>query len=563
MSYDVPPSQPPSGPPETLDFGGGRPVPPTGGRRRGWLVGVGAVALVAVGGASWAAWSFLSTGAQPAEALPDTTIAYVSIDLDPSGGQKIEALQTLQKFPAFDERVGLDPDDDVRAWIFEELQGVAGCENLDYADDIEPWLGDRFAVAAVDTGGKMPAPVYVLQVSDASAAEDGFAAIRDCAGGGGDNGAWTIDGDWALIAEEQETVDAVADATAEGTLAADDDFQQWTGEAGDPGIVSLYAAPGAGTFLAEVFREFALTPGDADFTTARECSVDTETGDRLCEEHAYSASHASISEPDLDLVPDETLEALEDFGGAASTLRFDDGGLELEVAGDAGDASDVTSGVRAGDAVASLPEGTVAALGLSLGDAWFDRLLEQIAVATGQSTEELVAEAEGELGIELPEDAEKLVGEAFALALGPDFEFESFLADSPQGEIGVKVLGDPDGIEGVLDQLRTAAAGADEGILDSDVGDDAVAIGPDADFRKALLSDGGLGDSDAYNDVVEGSDDAATVLYVDFDAADGWLVELAGDEAEVRDNLEPLRALGVSTWLDGDMTRAVFKVTTD
>ena len=49
------------------------------GRRRsqeGLLVAGGVVGLVAIGVGAWAAVSFLATGPQPAEALPDTTLAY-------------------------------------------------------------------------------------------------------------------------------------------------------------------------------------------------------------------------------------------------------------------------------------------------------------------------------------------------------------------------------------------------------------------------------------------------------------------------------------------------------
>jgi hypothetical protein len=63
--------------------------------------------------------------------------------------------------------------------------------------------------------------------------------------------------------------------------------------------------------------------------------------------------------------------------------------------------------------------------------------------------------------------------------------------------------------------------------------------------------------------VVEHADDAAAVLYIDFDAGDDWLAELAGDDDEVRDNLAPLAALGMSGWVDGDTAHTVIKVTTD
>ena len=81
------------------------------------------VGLVAVGVGAWAAYNFLTTGPQPAEALPAKTLGYVSIDLDPSGGQKIEALQTLNKFPAFKDYVGINADDDLRKEIFRPDPG--------------------------------------------------------------------------------------------------------------------------------------------------------------------------------------------------------------------------------------------------------------------------------------------------------------------------------------------------------------------------------------------------------------------------------------------------------
>lgn len=492
------------------------------------LAAGGAIVAVAAGGAAWAAWSFFSTGEQPAAALPASTVAYASIDLDPSGGQKIAALRVLSKFPAFEDVVGIDADDDVRRWIFEEFQGEAGCEGLDYADDVEPWLGDRFAVAAVETSGGTPAPVFVLQVSDEDGAEAGLQAVRECAGGDADEGAWSIGDGWAVLGETQEIVDDVVDDAADASLADDDDFQHWIGEAGDSGIVSLYAAPEAGALLAAEFdgidEELGLEPGE--------------------------------------VVPEESLEMLEDFRGAAATFRFDDGGLELEMAADAGVSGRVAAGDAAGDLVASLPEGTVAALGLSLGDGWFDKLLDQVSLATGESRDELVAQASDELGIDLPDDAETLAGKAIALAVGGEFDPESWF-EGPGTGLGVKVLGDPEGVEDVLDKLRAAAAGQDAGMLDSDADEDAVAVGPDAGYREKLLSDRGLGDTGSFQRVVEHHDDAAAVLYVDFDAGDDWLVTLADGDPEVRENLEPLEALGLSAWLDGDTSHAVLKITTD
>ena len=53
------------------------------------------------------------------------------------------------------------------------------------------------------------------------------------------------------------------------------------------------------------------------------------------------------------------------------------------------------------------------------------------------------------------------------------------------------------------------------------------------------------------------------VLFLDFDADDDWLVRLFEDEPELSDNVDPLSAVGVSGWVEGDIVHGVFKVTTD
>ena len=112
---------------------------------------------------------------QPAEALPAGTLAYASVDLDPSGSQKIEAFRMLKKFPAFKEELGgFDADDDIRRKIFEQadVRLRASTTTTTSSRGSAP----SFAVAAVDTGEEQPSPVGVVEVTDAGAAEDGLAA---------------------------------------------------------------------------------------------------------------------------------------------------------------------------------------------------------------------------------------------------------------------------------------------------------------------------------------------------------------------------------------------------
>ena len=327
------------------------------------LIGGAAVAAVAVaGGAAWAAMSFFSTGEQPAAALPAGTLAYAGIDLDPSGGQKIEALRMLNKFPAFEDELGLDTDDDLRKALFDEIQGGEdACDNLEYARDIEPWLGNRAGVGMIDAE---PTVVFVVQVSDADAAAAGLEKLKNCvANGDADKAAppdadlgFAIEGDWAVLAETTEIAERVAADGAASSLADDADFQTWTGRAGDPGVLTVYAAAEAASAIFD--SADGLLP-----MAGLDPSLEVGGGDAT----------------------DEMEKAFEDFDGMAATLRFSDGSLELESAGGFGLQTSTFYGTdRGDDAMATLPADTVAAFGLGFQEGWLDTLSESVGDLTGE-----------------------------------------------------------------------------------------------------------------------------------------------------------------------------------
>jgi hypothetical protein len=542
----------PQGPtgPEYLESSSGSPVTGTDhasdNRKRVIVLG-GLLGLLAVGGgAAWAASSFLSTGDQPAQALPAGTIGYLSVDLDPSGEQKIEAIRTLRKFPAFADNVDLDTDDDLRERLFTELTESGECEGLDYAADVEPWLGDRVAVAAVDTGAESPSPVVVVQVTDADGAEDGLATLQETCGGDevdSATAAWTVDGDWAVIGESVEITDQVVADAGEGTLADDSDFQRWTEEAGDPGIVSMYAAPSAGQHFADLMGAQGSMLG----SMSGRGEIDPGTNDQLTEEMERS---------------------LAEFRGAAATVRFDGGALEIETAADPGQSMMALSGLDQGSAelVSGLPDDTVAAFALGFSDGWFTEMVDTFAELGGaeMTTEELMADMSEASGLDLPADAEALAGDAMAVSMGAGFDLEAFFNGGP-GElpVGVTIQGDPDAIQAVLDKVK-AQMGPDADMLETEVEGDRVTLSPNADYRSALAGGGSLGDSEAFDEVVEDADEAAALLFVDFDADDNWLARLAGEEdPEIAENIEPLSAFGITGWLEDGVSHSVVKLTTD
>ena len=101
--------QPPQGP----DYGHPQQFEPAPKKRRGKLIPlIAALAVLLVAGAGGAfAYSRLAGGGdQPATVLPSTAVAYARIDLDPSAGQKVNAIRFLMKFPSVKEQMGLSSD---------------------------------------------------------------------------------------------------------------------------------------------------------------------------------------------------------------------------------------------------------------------------------------------------------------------------------------------------------------------------------------------------------------------------------------------------------------------
>jgi hypothetical protein len=235
---------------EQLSSASGRPLPRTkASSRRKLVAGVGTLAVLgASAGAVWAWQALMGQGAQPAEALPASTLAYVAVDFDPAGGQKLAAMGFLKKFPSLEKQVGLTGADDLRKNVFDELKSDLGC-NLGY-DDLTPWMGTRFASALVQQDN--PQPVLVAQVADQAKAQGGLERLARCAGG---ELGFALGDEWAVLAESDQVAHRVMRDAAAAPLSEDTEFQHWTGLAGDPGVATLYAAPGAGPALVAAVEE--------------------------------------------------------------------------------------------------------------------------------------------------------------------------------------------------------------------------------------------------------------------------------------------------------------------
>ena len=273
---------------ETMEFGPGATAhepTPTGdfGPRRGRKALVG-VAVLAVGGAlaggAFAAQQFLSGGGpQPEDVLPGTAVAFAKVDLDPSAGQKVNALRLLSKFP----QAKADGKDLKAALLEEAFDG--NDYGLTYRTDIAPWLGDRAGIAAVPVPSRADASGFTalaaIQVTDRDKADTVLARAQKAIEAENDKTyappasisaapgtntaappahayqpdvfAYTFVDDFVLLAESQKELDAV-DLDTAGTLTDDPAFAK-AAAAADVGDQIGY-----GWF--DVNKFYAAAPGD-------------------------------------------------------------------------------------------------------------------------------------------------------------------------------------------------------------------------------------------------------------------------------------------------------------
>ena len=111
----------------------------------------------------------------------------------------------MKKFP--DAHVTDRTDLKQKAWETIDDETLS---HLDYATDVEPWLGDRFAVAAVPAPGTDDGftPVGVVQVTDTEAATKAFQRLV----GTPDDFFWAFEDGYALITDDRSELAAMVAA---------------------------------------------------------------------------------------------------------------------------------------------------------------------------------------------------------------------------------------------------------------------------------------------------------------------------------------------------------------
>ena len=475
-------------------------------RRRGPVVwGVVALAVVALALTAAAfGMKLVGGGPQPDTLVPSTALAYLRVDTDPSVGQKVSAVRFLQKVP---QVKGAVDSGDPRKRLVEALVERSGNKDLSYARDIEPWLGDRLAVAVLPpkSEGADPEPLLVVQVKDEAKARAGIAKLS---AGDTDKPEVTFKDGYALLTSAGNGK-AVTDAIARGTLADSSTYAGDVAAVGDQGIASGWLD------LAALAKYTGAVSGDNG-----PAGLSAFGGD------------------------------LKGAGRAAFALRFDADAVEL--VGVSRGATAVKKPVTtAGSTITRLPADTAVALSLSgldqvIGQAW-DGILKGIgAQSPGEDVNGELKAMESQLGISLPGDLQTLLGRNLVLAV-PDQDFAS--GDGPQ--FGARVTTDAAKADAVVTRLERLAiqAGGELPIVHQAKGDQFY-LASSQDYLGKLTADGTLGDSEAFTAAVPDAKDAQYVLFADLDRLEKSYLDQV--PAQDRDLVKALRAVGASGSVTGN-----------
>jgi hypothetical protein len=465
--------------------------------RSWWLVGI-AVALVAtlVGGVAYGVNRLSGGGAQPEDALPAGAVAFAKLDLDPSAGQKIDAIRFLRKFPSL--RSNLSEDSDLRKQFFDQVADQVGWTGIDFDRDVKPWLGQRVGVAAyaphkstLDPSSQ-PDVVVALQVTDHDAAVKALTRLVDSASGSGPSPGFVVGDDYALLAQNPADAQRASRAARErGTLGEDKTFA--SDLAGlDSGVAAFWLDGKAlGTALPMV---------------------------------AAAGGGSTVAQS----------------GRTTYVLRFD-GPDVLELVGKVTGASSLPTQLGELQGMDTLPSSTVAAFGLAdgrkvVGPA-FDSLRKNLDRTAGPGTfDQSVTQLEAQYGIRLPDDIETLLGSNLVAALDR--------TGLGNGQIAVAARVQTDGTRAVaiLDRLT---AGLPVPIAYRKLPDGYV-IGSDQRATGRLAGGGSLGSDSRFTNAVPDLKGSSVAIYVDLAA----LVDAFAPSAQ-RADLAPLDTLGMTAVTTG------------
>lgn len=473
--------------PDFLGPGQTPPPPRKGGK--GWLLAaIAALVVVLIGGGGVFAVSLLSGGgAQPHDVLPANAIGYVRLDLDPAANQKVALFNIARKFTATKDSFS---GDDPRQAIFNLLKEDTGSlGKVNYATDIEPWLGSRVGMAALPPakGASEPGVVVAVQVTDQEKAKAGIAKLM-----GDEKYGIAFRDDYALLSPTQAEADQAVGAAP---LSENANFSDDLSALGETGVLSFWADAEKIANLAPV-----LTTQDP-------------------------ATLAQIKNVRV-----------------AGALRFD--GDYVELAGISRGAENMDMGTPEPSRISTLPASTAGAVSVSglgevVGKQWA-QLLKSAGAANQGEVQQLLDEAKQKAGLSLPDDLVTLLGKNITIALDANG------LDGDQPKFGAKVVTDPAKAQEIVGKIEKYLTESGTAVpqFAKVPGDGIFALASSPEYAAELNKEGALGDNETFQLAIPNADEATFAAYVDLDKIEKLYLE--GMQGEEKASLQVLRGVGIS-----------------
>ena len=466
------------------------------------LIGGGVAAAALIGGGAFAATTMLGGGGdRPASVLPGGAAFYAQVDLDPGAGQKISAVRFFQ---------GLDPElreqfdqGQWREWAWEQLsEEFDGAEDIDFATDIEPWLGDRAGIAVLPQDeGEEPVVAGALQVQDGEAALAFFDERTEA----DDDMAYWLESDYVLFTE-QDTEAMVRSAIEAGTLADNDTFGSDMDDLGEQGVMALWAD-------ASVLDDLAVAGANPALGLTAD-AADTE-------------------------MPEVT-------GRTAMTVRLTPDAIELHGIARGVEGVALPENSSTDPLVTELPADTAVAISMENGAAMIESAWDHFSTQNPEEIQEITAEAAAE-GFTLPDDLMAVLGDSMALSAGPGL-IDAFTNINPTDSampalpIGYRAATDTARLQDMLNEFGLGA-----GVTAMSEDDGVLTLGVDQAYVDALAAGDGdtLGDSDLFSAAVADAANAQMVMFVNVNPFEQYYLPEVTD-ATTRSALEQLGAIGIS-----------------
>ena len=176
-----------------------------------------------------------SSGSQVAELAPPGVPVFVEGTLQPSGELKSNTEAIAEQVAGIDN---------LGEYVVEKLESSArnDGEPIDFAKEIEPWLGERASVffEQLEEGNEFSGVGVIVESTDTDATQE----FIDKHQKGNEGKVVGLVGDFLVVAEDQEVFDEVEAASEGESLAAEDTFSKAISAASDGSLADVYVDVG-------------------------------------------------------------------------------------------------------------------------------------------------------------------------------------------------------------------------------------------------------------------------------------------------------------------------------